>query len=77
GHLVPPLSAFFSDLFDTPIDLATTWLNSAQPSAEQYWLADVIVTACGLTGAALLVLLLMRRQAPRRRLVTLYLLACI
>ncbi|MFY0022296.1 hypothetical protein ABTQ05_20440, partial [Acinetobacter baumannii] len=26
GHLVPPLSAFFSDLFDTPIDLATTWL---------------------------------------------------
>ncbi|MFX7894952.1 hypothetical protein ABTK48_19745, partial [Acinetobacter baumannii] len=41
GHLVPLLSAFFSDLFDTPIDLATTWLNSAQPSAEQYWLADV------------------------------------
>ncbi|HZG21775.1 MAG TPA: VanZ family protein [Herbaspirillum sp.] len=77
GHLVPPLSAFFSDLLDTPIDLATSWLNSAQLSAEQYWLADVIVTACGLTGAALLFLLLLRRQAPRRRLVALYLLACI
>lgn len=77
GHLVPPLSSFFSDLFDTPIDLATTWINNAQLSAEQYWLADVIVTACGLTGAALLFLMLLRRQAPRRRLVLLYLLACI
>ncbi|MDR6397648.1 VanZ family protein [Herbaspirillum seropedicae] len=77
GNLVPPLSGFFSDLLDTPIDLATTWLNNAQLSAEQYWLADVIVTACGLTGAALLVLQLLRRQAPRRRLVALYLLACI
>lgn len=77
GNLVPPLSGFFSDLLDTPIDLATTWLNNAQLSAEQYWLADVIVTACGLTGAALLVLQLLRRQAPRRRLLTLYLLACI
>ncbi|KAF1042319.1 MAG: hypothetical protein GAK35_02797 [Herbaspirillum frisingense] len=77
GHLVPPLSAFFSDLLDTPIDLATTWINNAQLSAEQYWLSDVIVTACGLTGAALLFLMLLRRQAPRRMLVLLYLLACI
>lgn len=77
GHLVPPLSAFFSDLLDTPIDLATSWINNAQLSAEQYWLADVIVTACGLTGAALLFLLLLRRQAPRRTLLPLYLLACI
>ncbi|MBP0600362.1 VanZ family protein [Herbaspirillum sp. LeCh32-8] len=77
GHLVPPLSAFFSDLLDTPIDLATSWINNAQLSAEQYWLSDVIVTACGLTGASLLFLLLLRRQAPRRRLVLLYLLACI
>jgi hypothetical protein len=77
GHLVPPLSAFFSDLLDTPIDLATSWINNAQLSAEQYWLADVIVTACGLTGAALLFLLLLRRQAPRRALLPLYLLACI
>lgn len=77
GHLVPPLSGLFSDVLDTPIDLATAWLNNAQLSAEQYWLADVIVSACGLTGAALLALLLLRRQAPRRRLVTLYLLICI
>jgi len=77
GNLVPPLSGFFSDLLDTPIDLATTWLNNAQLSAEQYWLADVIVTACGLTGAALLLLQLLRRQAPRRRLLALYVLACI
>lgn len=77
GHLVPPLSAFFSDLLDTPIDLATSWINSAQLDAEQYWLSDLIVTACGLTGAALLLLLLLRKQAPRRALVLLYLGACI
>lgn len=77
GHLVPPLSSFFSDLFDTPVDLATLWINNAQLRAEQYWLADLIVTACGLTGAALMLLLLLRKQAPRRVLVLLYLLACI
>ncbi|EJN05481.1 VanZ family protein [Herbaspirillum sp. YR522] len=77
GHVVPPLSAIFSDLVDTPLDLATTWINNAQLSAEQYWLADVIVSACGLSGAALMLLLLLRKQAPRRAIVLVYLLACI
>jgi VanZ family protein len=77
GHLMPPLSAVFSDLIDTPLDLATTWINSAQLSAEQYWLADVIVSACGLSGAALMLLLLLRKQAPRRAIVLVYLLTCI
>jgi len=77
GHLVPPLSGLLSDLLDTPIDLATWWTNQAQLTAEQYWLAEVIVTACGLTGAMLTMLLLLRKQAPRNRLAALYLLGVI
>lgn len=73
GNLVPPLSSLLSDLLDTPIDLATWWTNNAQLNAEQYWLAEVIVTACGLTGAVLILLPLLREQAPRKWLVTLYL----
>lgn len=73
GHLVPPLSSLLSDLLDTPIDLATWWTNHAQLSAEQYWLAEIIITACGLTGAVLTMLLLLRKQAPRNALAAIYL----
>jgi hypothetical protein len=77
GHLVPPLSSLLSDLLDTPIDLATWWTNHAQLSAEQYWLAEIIVSACGLTGAVLTMLLLLRPQAPRKSLAAFYLLSAI
>lgn len=73
GHLVPPLSGLLSDMLETPIDLATWWTNLAQLNAEQYWLAEVVVTACGLTGAMLTMLLLLRKQAPRNLLSSVYL----
>jgi hypothetical protein len=34
-------------------------------SVEQYWLSETIITACGMTGAALALLCLTRRGAPR------------
>lgn len=77
GHLVPPLSSWLSDLLDTPIDLAAWWTNHAQLTAEQYWLAEIIVTACGLTGAVLTMILLLRQPAPRHLLATLYLLCAV
>ena len=77
GNLVQPLSTLLSDLLDTPINLATVWTNHAQLSAEQYWLAEIIVTTCGLTGAVLTILLLLRRQAPRNRLIACSLLAAV
>ncbi len=77
GHLVPPLSSLLSDLLDTPIDLATWWTNHAQLSAEQYWLSEIIVSACGLTGAVLMMMLLLRQQAPRKLLTAGYLLGAI
>lgn len=77
GHVIPFLSGLLSDLLDTPIDLATWWINSAQLSAEQYWLAEIIITACGLTGATLMMLLLLRPQAPKNALAALYLISII
>lgn len=77
GHLVPPLSSLLSGLPGKPLDLTTWWINHAQLSAEQYWLADVIITACGVTGAVLTMLVLLRKQAPRIALIVLYLLSAI
>ena len=34
-------------------------------TVEQYWLSETIITACGMTGAALTLLCLTRRGAPR------------
>lgn len=77
GHVVPLLSNLLSDLLDTPIDLATWWSNNAQLSAEQYWLAEIIITACGVTGAVLTMLMLLRKQAPRKSLITVYLVSAV
>ena len=38
-------------------------------TVEQYWLSETIITACGMTGAALTLLCLMRRGAPKVLLV--------
>jgi hypothetical protein len=38
-------------------------------SVEQYWLSETIITACGMAGAVLTMLSLLRRGAPRYPLV--------
>ena len=38
-------------------------------TVEQYWLSETIITACGMVGAALTLLCLLRKPAPRALLV--------
>ena len=40
-------------------------------TTEQYWLAETIITCCGLAGAVLILLCLLRVAAPRARLIVL------
>ncbi|MDY7576944.1 VanZ family protein [Herbaspirillum sp. RTI4] len=65
GQIVGALSGLLSSLLDQPFDLSSLWLNGVHPSAEQYWLADLVVTACGMIGGALMFMLLLRKNAPR------------
>jgi VanZ family protein len=69
GQLLPLLSEWLSDWLDTDIDLVTMLRGDSIMSVEQYWLSETIITACGMTGAALTLLCLTRRGAPRMLLV--------
>jgi VanZ family protein len=65
GQVLPILSEWLSDWLDMNIDLTGMIRGDTALTAEQYWLSETIITACGLTGAVLTLLCLTRRGAPR------------
>lgn len=65
GQLLPIVSDWLSELWSTQVDLGALLRPDAELSAEQYWLSETIITACGFTGAVLTLLCLTRRRAPR------------
>ncbi|MGJ7917333.1 VanZ family protein [Massilia sp. LXY-6] len=65
GQILPLLSEWLSDWLGTDIDLVTLIRGSAGMTVEQYWLSEIVITACGMSGAALTLLCLARRGAPR------------
>ena len=69
GQVLPILSEWLSAWFDTSIDLVAMLRPGAAMSVEQYWLSETIITACGMTGAVLTMLCMLRRGAPRTTLV--------
>ncbi len=71
GQLLPILSEWLSELLDMEIDLAGMIRPDVSLTVEQYWLSETIVTACGMVGAALTLLCILRKPAPRAPLVAL------
>jgi VanZ family protein len=69
GQVLPIFSEWLSDWLDTNIDLVAMLRPGAAMSVEQYWLSETIITACGMTGAVLAMLCLLRRGAPRSGLI--------
>ncbi len=65
GQLLPTLSAWLSDWLDAPIDLTHVFWSEISISVEHFLLAEVIITALGMTGAVLTFLCQTRRHAPR------------
>jgi hypothetical protein len=65
GQVLPLLSEWLSDWLDTDIDLVVLLRGDSPLSVEQYWLSETLITACGMTGAALALLCLTRRSAPK------------
>lgn len=68
GQIVPILSGWLSTLLATPVDLGDLLRYGATLTVEQFWLAETIITACGLTGAVLTLLCLLRKGAPKAAL---------
>lgn len=71
GQILPILSGWFSSLADEELDFAALITSTEELTVQQYWLSETIMTASGLTGAALTLLCMLRRQAPRVRLLLL------
>lgn len=69
GQVTPILSNWLSSWLSTPVDLSALLRYDVELTVEQYWLSETIVTACGLTGALLTLLCLLRRGAPKMVLV--------
>lgn len=68
GQLVPLLSEWLSQWLETPIDLGVFLRQDIELSVQQYWLAETIITACGLTGALLTAACMLRKHSPRATL---------
>jgi VanZ family protein len=65
GQVLPIISDWLSNWLDTNIDLVALLRPGPAMSVEQYWLSETIITACGMTGAVLTLMCLLRRGAPR------------
>jgi VanZ family protein len=65
GQLLPILSEWLTQWLEAPVDLGALLRHGLELSAQEYWLAETIITACGLTGALLTASCLLRKQAPR------------
>ncbi|MGI4845988.1 MAG: VanZ family protein [Janthinobacterium lividum] len=73
GQVLPIVSEWLSRWFDTDIDLVNMLRPGEAMTVEQYWLSETIITACGMTGAVLTLMCLVRRSAPRFLLMVLFL----
>jgi VanZ family protein len=65
GQLLPIISEWLSSWLDENIDLVAMLRPDTVMTVEQYWLSETIITACGMTGAVLTMMCLLRRDAPR------------
>jgi len=77
GQVLPTLSAWLTDWLDTPVDLSQLFWSEYNVSVEQYLLAEVIITACCMTGAVLTLLCQMRSNAPKLRIALLLVLSAL
>lgn len=76
GQILDLLSSWLVELLAEPVDLSESLrqiLGLHFDHPWQYWLSETLIAACGLVGALLMLLCLLRKSAPRLRLILLLL----
>ncbi|HZW11729.1 MAG TPA: VanZ family protein [Noviherbaspirillum sp.] len=68
GQFMPVLSQWLSDWLETPVDLVAILSEGMHLTVQEYWLAETMITAFGLTGALLTLSCLLRKHAPKAML---------
>jgi VanZ family protein len=69
GQVLPLISEWLTKWLGYSVDLVAMLRSGNALTAEQFWLSETIITACGMTGAALTLMCLLQREAPRTFLV--------
>ena len=64
GQVTPVLSGAISGWLAIPIDLSALWLQGTELAVRHYWLSETLISTCGLCGAVLSLLCLLRPGAP-------------
>jgi VanZ family protein len=65
GQVAPALSDWLSSLLSMPIDLNALLRHGSELTAKQYWLSETLISTCGLCGAVLSLLCLLRPRSPQ------------
>ena len=65
GQWLPVISSWLGELFSRPVDLNALLRWGHDLTAEHYWMAESIISACGLAGAVLAMMCLFRERAPK------------
>ena len=71
GQLLPIVSGWLGSALGISVDIGALLRGSPDFRVEQYWLAEAVITACGMTGALLMLLCILRSRSPRSILVVL------
>jgi VanZ family protein len=77
GQLLPLLSGWLGAALSLPIDLGALSRGTEDLSVEQYWLAEALISATGVSGALLTLSCVLRRHAPRGMLLVLLTMAAL
>ncbi|GAB3541085.1 VanZ family protein [Noviherbaspirillum agri] len=77
GQFMPVLSQWLSEWLETPVDLVALLSEGMHLTVQEYWLAETLITAFGLTGALLTLSCLLRKHAPKAMLLMALLLAAV
>jgi VanZ family protein len=77
GQFMPILSDWLSDWLDTPVDLVASLSEGMHLTVQEYWLAETMITAFGLTGALLTLSCVLRKHAPKATLLLALLVAAV
>lgn len=75
GQLLPLVSSWLGSALGISVDIGAILRGSPDFRVEQYWLAEAIITASGMSGALLMLLCILRSRAPRAVLVLVLILA--
>ncbi len=65
GQWLPTLSEWLSDWLDAPVDIGNLLWSGIGIDIDQFLVAEVVITALGMSGAVLTLLCQARPQAPR------------